>query len=607
MRTNQTQTQPSPGPFPEPSAQEASQTTDFRPFTLDSEDLLNDGQQLDDVDDSQEEDAAFIVSRKTILQVELTSSWIASKFEDRDPLLAPSSSSIPIVPPPKDMDSRSLLASEQTPLQDPSASPRISVEKITLSSSPLSPSSRRMIVLTALSALGGFLFGYDTGVVSGALPLLRDEFSLSDFSQEVCVSSTIFAAALSALWGGQLNASYGRRLVILFASCTFAVGSLLMAFAPNFGTLVAGRLIVGVGIGFASLTTPMYIAEVAKPEMRGRLVTINTFFICSGQFIAGMVDGVLADVDNGWRYMLGLALVPSVVMGVGFLTLPESPRWLLMNGRRAEAIAALVQIRDGERAALEEVDSIESALIAAESVSKAQGGLGDDATALQKVGEMVRHPPTRRALVLGCGLMALQQFVGINTVMYYAASIYETAGFDTDTAIWLSGFTALAQVLGLVVSIYLIERAGRRTLLLGSLGSVIVFLVLLGASFLGARVSSGDVGSLDEEGGKCSSQDAAVWSGDTEYCFDCGKFYCDQPGSTTLATHKLHKMLTPSHHRPLALQCRSVVAATAVELRHSGLTHVCRGTRTARVGERVMGSGCTASARTRTGRSALCA
>ncbi|XP_013912820.1 PREDICTED: proton myo-inositol cotransporter, partial [Thamnophis sirtalis] len=185
-------------------------------------------------------------------------------------------------------------------------------------------------VAAAFSALGGFLFGYDTGVVSGALLLLKKELRLDATWQELLVSSTVGAAALAALLGGALNGYWGRRACILLASLLFTAGAVLLAAAPDKETLLGGRLVVGLGIGIASMTVPVYIAEVAPPHLRGRLVTINTLFITGGQFFASVIDGAFSYLPKGgWRYMLGLSAIPAVIQFVGFLFLPESPRWLI--------------------------------------------------------------------------------------------------------------------------------------------------------------------------------------------------------------------------------------------------------------------------------------
>jgi len=458
-----------------------------------------------------------------------------------------------------------------------------------------------MRTLTLLAATGGFLFGYDTGVISGAMPPLARTFDLDTYQKEVIVSCTVLFALIGSLAGGRLNSTFGRRGCIFLCSGIFSIGAILMAIAWDYNSLVVGRMIVGLGIGIASLTTPIYIAEVAPPDKRGGLVTVNGLLICLGQFTAGMIDGVLNMVnpDNGWRYMLGLAGVPSLIMWIGFLSMPESPRWLVMKGRMEEALEVLRMVRVGEEEAIEEWKEIQEvcavfqggdsstnvAAAASTTVppSDERSGLheGMDSKEFQhanspldfdyddddhgnnndqmesfatntevptstdhnhnpqsfthQVQALFSHAPTLRALRLGCGIMVLQQLSGINTVMYYAASIYQMSGFDESTSIWLSGFTALAQVVGVVISIYFIESRGRRELVLWSLGLVSIALAGLGATFYLARVTSGsmDLDSMEEqEDDTCQEQPSWswIWDGITRYCYDCSQIsscgYC---------------------------------------------------------------------------------
>jgi MFS family permease len=492
---------------------------------------------------------------------------------------------------------------------------------------------RKMRYLTFMAAIGGFLFGYDTGVVSGAMLPMKRALNLTPEQQEVVVSSTVFAAFVSSLClGAPLNDTYGRRKSILGSALVFGIGSLVLMVSNGYVMLVVGRIILGLGIGVASLTTPVYIAEAALPEMRGRLVTVNTLMITFGQFFAGMVDGFFDYLlpESGWRYMLGLAVLPSAIMFLGFLGLPESPRWLADKGRFKEAYRVLEDLRGSKEEADAELRDIILAAASSSSSSNGaktnvaipelqppaskSGGYRDDENESHDGGDgeedhersslassvssgndgdsslpygsgsnrnsnagegfhdeltnsgnsgglgpwitMLSDPPTRRALLLGCGLMAVQQFSGINTVMYYAASIYEMAGYDELTAVWLSGFTALAQVVGIATSIFLVDRVGRRTLVLWSLGFVTVSLVGLAMSFYWARITSGDIDTdikigitkatinFDEhEGGdsvydeimRCVHQPAMVWDGFVAYCYDCAKIdgcgYCGNNNS----------------------------------------------------------------------------
>ena len=410
---------------------------------------------------------------------------------------------------------------------------------------------RRMTFLTGMAAIGGFLFGYDTGVISGAMLPIQRAFGLTKFQEEVVVSSTVLAAFCSSVVGGTLNQTLGRRRCILASAAIFTLGSVLLFAAMNYESLVFGRIVVGVGIGIASLTTPIYIAEVAVPRLRGRLVTVNAFLVTLGQFTAGIIDGIFDEIapEWGWRFMLGLAAIPSVIMYVGFLQLPESPRWLVTQGQIDEAQEVLEGMRESPEEAMHELGEIlesipqkvreedpatappssqtsgvtEDPLVAASSdeVSETTDFEfdGGDDNVFQRMKSMILDKPTRRALALGCGLMAIQQLSGINTVMYYAASIYEMSQFDEQTAVWLSGFTALAQVIGIGLSIYLVDHMGRRKLVLLSLLAVTISLMGLGLSFYLARVTSDPV--LKSIGSQCEDRPALVWSGKTQFCYDC--------------------------------------------------------------------------------------
>ncbi|XP_049616200.1 proton myo-inositol cotransporter [Syngnathus scovelli] len=331
-------------------------------------------------------------------------------------------------------------------------------------------------VLSAFSALGGFLFGYDTGVISGAMLLLKRQMELSALWQEVLISSTVAAAAVAALLGAFLNGLFGRRVCILLASFFFTVGGIVLSTAPGKEVLLAGRLIVGLGLGIASMTVPVYIAEASPPHLRGQLVTVNTLFITAGQFTASLVDGAFSYVQrDGWRYMLGLSVLPAVLQFVGFLFLPESPRWLIQRGLTQKARRVLSQIR-GNQNIDEEYDGIKNSI---EEEEKDGGGDGP------VIWRMLTYPPTRRALLVGCGLQMFQQLSGINTVMYYSATILQMSGVRDDRlAIWLAGLTTLTNFLFTLLGVWLVERVGRRKLTLGSIVGTCLGLCLLAVGFL---------------------------------------------------------------------------------------------------------------------------
>ncbi|GKZ00395.1 hypothetical protein MPSEU_000992500 [Mayamaea pseudoterrestris] len=409
--------------------------------------------------------------------------------------------------------------------------------------------------LTFMAAMGGFLFGYDTGVISGALLPMQRRFQWkTNWEPQMIVSSTVLAAAVGAIGIGRVTATkYGRRRTIVWSAGIIGIGSIILSCAIDFWTLIIGRLIVGIGIGMASLTTPIYIAEVAPPKMRGQLVTVNALLVTFGQFGAGMVDGIFEEWmpnTGGWRWMLGLAIVPACVMLYGFITLPESPRWLAMVGQTEEAANVLKTVRDSDDDANAELVEILQSVTTLARIRENDGTTVDrdnvhpenvapehdygtarlslssashndhiqNESFHQRLAIILADAPTRRALVLGCGLMVIQQLSGINTVMYFAATIYRMTGFDDTTSVWLSGFTALAQVVGIAISIMLVDRLGRRELVLGSLGAVSVSLMGLGLTFYWTRVSSELVTKSE---GNCGYQPSFVWSGVTKYCYDC--------------------------------------------------------------------------------------
>ncbi len=329
-------------------------------------------------------------------------------------------------------------------------------------------------LLTIFSAIGGFLFGYDTGVVAGAMLLLRQQFHLTSFWEELIVSITIGAAALFSIVGGYLNSRYGRKPVILFGSLVFSCGAVLLGFAVDKGMLLAGRFILGIGVGLTSTTIPMYIAESAPAEKRGFLVTLNNVFITGGQMVASIVDGGFSyDLVNGWRYMLGLAGIPAVIQFVGFFFLPESPRWLVQQGRMEEAKRVLCNIQeDPER----EFDEIKTSC---QETERAMSRIN-----VPVFCQILRTPHVRRALLLGCMLQLFQQITGINTVMYYSATVIRMSGVkDQSLAIWLAAVTAATNFLFTFVGLYLVDRMGRRRLTLVSLTGTMLSLVVLAIGF----------------------------------------------------------------------------------------------------------------------------
>nr|XP_018670589.1 proton myo-inositol cotransporter-like isoform X1 [Ciona intestinalis] len=328
-------------------------------------------------------------------------------------------------------------------------------------------------VLTFFSAIGGFLFGYDTGVVSGAMIILKQKFALNNLWQELIVAITVGFAALFAFMGGPLNTWLGRRKVIMFASVVFTVGSIVLALASGKEMLLCGRAVVGVGIGLASMTVPMYIAEVSPSNVRGRLVSINNLFITGGQFVASCVDGAFSsDVEDGWRYMLGLAAIPATIQFIGFIFLPESPRWLIQKHKEDLAIRSLQKIISDESDIRREFEKIKTSMLEEQTQGKVT------------LTRLFSDISVRRAIMVGCALQLFQQISGINTVMYYSATIIQMSGVRNNTlAIWLAAVTAFVNFCFTIVGVWLVEKVGRRLLTLVSLGGVVVSLLFLSTGF----------------------------------------------------------------------------------------------------------------------------
>ena len=335
------------------------------------------------------------------------------------------------------------------------------------SAAPISAARRFVYVASAFAGLGGLLFGYDTGVISGAELFFKKDFTLSVFALEVIVSGVLAGAAVGALAGGRLADLFGRRTLLIATAVIFAAGALLCAVAPTPRFLVVGRIIVGLGIGLSSGTVPVYISEVSPPETRGWTVSLFQLAITLGILLAYVVDFAFARLQ-AWRWMFGLAVVPAVAFGLGMLFLPESPRWLAKRGRPDAARGVLSRIRDAS-VAESEFREIERSLALAE-----QRGKWSDLV----------NPALRPALTVGIGLAILQQITGINTVIYYAPIILQSAGISSDSgAILATAGIGAVNVVMTIVAMWLIDRAGRRPLLLTGIAGMAFTLGALGWVF----------------------------------------------------------------------------------------------------------------------------
>lgn len=335
----------------------------------------------------------------------------------------------------------------------------------TLQSEQKNSGGRFVKTAVVVASLGGMLFGYDTGVISGALLFIKKAFSLSAAMQEFVVSAVLMGAIIGALAGGMLANRFGRRKMIIIAAVIFTLSALGTCVAPNLSALIIGRIVVGIAIGIASFTAPMYMSEISPVKIRGALVSLNQLAVTIGIVIAYLADYALSG-SGEWRYMFGLAAIPSTILALAMLRMPASPRWLMSQGKKESAHAILERIRENQDVT-QEMEEIQ------ESLNKQKGGVKD-----------LLHPTLRMALIVGVGLAVFQQITGINTVIYYAPTIFEFAGFKT------AGFSILAtagvgivNVLFTILAIKLMDRVGRRRLLLTGVIGQIIGLTILGIAF----------------------------------------------------------------------------------------------------------------------------
>jgi MFS transporter, SP family, major inositol transporter len=334
------------------------------------------------------------------------------------------------------------------------------------------PHSRRLGLVAVIATFGGLLFGYDTGVINGALEPMKEDLGLNAFREGFVVSILIFGAAIGALVGGRLSDQYGRRHNILMLAVVFMVGTLACVVSPTWEILAVSRFVLGLAVGGASATVPVYLAEVAPYEKRGSLVTRNEVMIVSGQFAAFVINAVIFRVwgehDSVWRFMLFVAVLPAIALLIGMLFMPESPRWLSSQERDEEALAVLEQVRSPQRAAAE---MAEVHALAEEEKEAQTGGWADLAV-----------PWIRRLVLIGIGLGVFQQFTGINSIMYYGSQLLGDAGFSAEAAILGNTLFGLASVLGISVGILVMNRINRRTMLLGGFALTTFFHLLVGMS-----------------------------------------------------------------------------------------------------------------------------
>lgn len=321
---------------------------------------------------------------------------------------------------------------------------------------------RNVLLISFVTAVGGFLFGFDNGSISGSVGFLQSRFGLDADGIGWMTSSIIIGCIVGVALAGPLSDAIGRKKVLLLTALIFIFGVLGQALATSAEMLVWYRILVGIGIGVETTIAPLYIAEVSPAHIRGRLVSLNQLFNCMGNLAIFSIAAVIAsnaseawNIQHGWRLIFATGIAPAIVFLFLLIKVPESPRWLIRKGRHEAGLDVLRKINPDENTAREQLETIKSAL------------QNENASRLNELFK----PRLRKALVVGFGVALFQQITGINAIFYYAPEIFKTAGVDVSGAMSFTVLIGMMLVVSTLVSMWIIDKVGRRTLLIfGSVG-----------------------------------------------------------------------------------------------------------------------------------------
>ncbi len=315
------------------------------------------------------------------------------------------------------------------------------------------PHRKRLGLVALIATFGGLLFGYDTGVINGALRPMAAELGLNPFTEGVVTSSLIFAAAIGAMLCGRLSDGWGRRKTIILLAVLFFVGTLFVVAAPGLTVLVIGRVLLGLAVGGASTVVPVFLAEMAPYEIRGSLAGRNELMIVTGQLAAFVVNAIIGNalghLDGVWRIMFAICALPAIALFFGMLRMPESPRWLVEKGRRADALAVLKTVRSEDRA---EAEMRDLERITAEEAVETQLGWR----------AVFSNKNLLRILLIGIGVGIAQQLTGINSIMYFGQTVLVESGFDESAALIANIAPGVIAVVGAIIALAMMDRFDRR-------------------------------------------------------------------------------------------------------------------------------------------------
>lgn len=329
----------------------------------------------------------------------------------------------------------------------------------------------RIFLIALVAAMGGLLFGFDTGVISGAIPFLQSYFAIDASMIENITTAGLVGAIIGAAFSGRLVDRFGRKRIILSVGLIFGVGAAWSGMAGSPVELMLSRLFLGIAIGAASFAVPLYIAEISPAKVRGAFVGMFQLMVTIGILVSYLSDLYLADVNNDqcWRAMFYVGIIPAALLTIGAIVLPETPSWLVMKGRTEDAVRIL-NVIDSEQNPEEAIRAIQKTI----EENQSQAGWKE-----------LLKPWLRNAVVIAVGIMFFQQFVGINTIMYYCSKIFIMAGFTEGvSAIWASVGVGVVNVLFSIIAMIYVDRLGRRKLFFIGMGGIAVSLIVVAVCFM---------------------------------------------------------------------------------------------------------------------------
>lgn len=343
-----------------------------------------------------------------------------------------------------------------------------------------------LYVVAIIASLGGLLSGYDTGVISGALLFINESWNLADTTQGILVSSVLIGAVIGAATNGILADMFGRKKIIMATAVIFTLGSIMCAFAPNIFVLIASRIFVGFAVGVVNFVVPLYLSEISPKHLRGTLVSLYQWAITAGILFSYFINAVFAHAVYNWRWMLFAGVIPGIVLFVGMCFMHDTPRWLVSKKRDEEAKIAFKKI-EPEVDTEKEIEDIRKTILN-------EGTKSDKKFRFKK---WIIMP-----FVVGIGIMFAQICTGINTIIYYAPTIFKNAGFESNiTAIYATTGIGVINFLMTIVALFFTDKLGRKPLLYFGLTGVMLSLIALGcgfafADFFGDNLKWVTVGSL---------------------------------------------------------------------------------------------------------------